>query len=214
MATEKERGVERLIFFTDAVAAIAITLLILPLVEIVTTDAGKGNAVTVETFLYDNVSQILAFGLSFLIIARFWLANHEILADTVKTTTVLMWLDLAWVFTIVVLPLPTEITAVYPASQLTTCIYIGTCFASTLLLTAMSAYLYRHPELEQKDKPVSTLQIWGIGSTAAAFAVALLLALIFPRIQYWALLVLLLATPLDLIVKPRLRAREGARRAG
>ncbi|HEX3679863.1 MAG TPA: TMEM175 family protein [Galbitalea sp.] len=210
---EKGRGVERLIFFTDAVAAIAITLLILPLVEIVTTDAGKGNAITVEQFLYNNVSQILAFGLSFLIIARFWLANHEILADTIKTTTVLMWLDLAWVFTIVALPLPTEITAVYPASELTTCIYIGTCFAGTLLLTAMSAYLYRHPELEKKDKPVSTLQIWGIGSTAAAFAVAFLLAVIFPNIHYWALLVLLLATPLDFIVKPRLRVREAARRA-
>jgi uncharacterized membrane protein len=209
----KERGVERLIFFTDAVVAIAITVLILPLVDIVTADASKSHPVTVEHFLQDNVSQILAFALSFVIIARFWLANHEILADTVKTTTTLMWLDLGWVFTIVLLPLPTEITAVYEASELTTCIYIGTCFAGTLLLTAMSAYLYRHPELEQKDKPVSTLQIWGIGSTAAAFAVAFLLAVIFRNIHYWALLVLLLATPLDFLVKPRLRAREAARRA-
>jgi uncharacterized membrane protein len=154
---------------------------------------------------------MLAFALSFVIIARFWLANHEILADTVDTTTVLMWLDLGWVFTIVVLPLPTELTAVYDATELTTCIYIGTCLAGTLLLTAMSAYLYRHPELEKKDKPVSVLQIWGIGSTAGAFAVAFLLAVIFPNIHYWALLVLLLAAPLDVLVKPRLRARETAR---
>jgi uncharacterized membrane protein len=207
---EKSRGVERLIFFTDAVVAIAITLLILPLVEIVTNDANKE---TVGEFLSHNVGQLLAFALSFVIIARFWLANHEILADTVNTTSVLMWLDLGWVFTIVVLPLPTEITAIYDATELTTCIYIGTCLAGTLLLTGMSAYLYRHPELEKKDKPVSLEQLWGISSTAGAFAVAFLLAVIFPPIHYWALLVLLLATPLDLLLKPRLRAREAARRA-
>jgi uncharacterized membrane protein len=205
---ENQRGIERLIFFTDAVAAIAITLLILPLVEIVTNDAGK---VTVEAFLYDNVSQLFAFALSFVIIARFWIANHGILADTIGATPALIWLDIAWVFTIVVVPLPTEITAVYPASELTTVIYIGTCFAGTLLLTAISVYLYRHPELERKDKPTSAVQVWGIGSTAAGFLLALVLALVFPGLHYWTLLVLLLATPLDLLVKPRIRRREKAK---
>ena len=205
---EKERGVERLIFFTDAVAAIAITLLILPLVEIVTNDADK---VSLETFLYNNLSQLFAFTLSFVIIARFWIANHGILADTIGATSALIWLDIAWVFTIVVLPLPTEITAVYPASELTTVIYIGTCFAGTLLLTAISVYLYRHPNLERKNRPTSALQVWGIGSTAAGFLIALLLALIFPSLHYWALLVLLIATPLDLLVKPLIRRHENAR---
>jgi uncharacterized membrane protein len=205
---ENQRGIERLIFFTDAVAAIAITLLILPLVEIVTNDAGKQP---VETFIHDNISQLFAFVLSFVIIARFWIANHGILADTIGATSALIWLDIAWVFTIVVLPLPTEITAVYPASELTTVIYIGTCFAGTLLLTTISVYLYRHPKLERKDRPTSALQVWGIGSTTAGFLIALLLALIFPSLHYWALLVLLLSTPLDLLVKPLIRRREIAK---
>ena len=205
---ERQRDVERLIFFTDAVAAIAITLLILPLVEIATTDAGK---VPVQTFILNNVGQLLAFALSFVIIARFWIANHGILADTIGATTALIWLDIAWVFTIVVLPLPTEITAVYDASELTTLIYIGTCLAGTLLLTAMSMYLYRHPELEKEGKPTSAVQVWGIGSTAAGFALAFLLELVFPALHYWTLLVLLLSTPLDLVVKPRIRRREAAR---
>jgi uncharacterized membrane protein len=206
---ENQRAIERLIFFTDAVAAIAITLLILPLVEIVTNDAGK---YTVETFIYDNISQLFAFALSFVIIARFWIANHGILADTIGAPPILIWLDIAWVFTIVVLPLPTEITAVYPASELTTLIYIGTCLINTLLLTAMSVYLYRHPELERKDKPTSALQVWGIGSTAVGFVLSIALELIIPSLHYWVLLILLLATPLDLLVKPRIRRREHARR--
>jgi uncharacterized membrane protein len=208
---DRQRSVERLIFFTDAVVAIAITVLILPLVDIVTADANKASPVAVETFLRDNVGQLLAFALSFVIIARFWIANHGILADTIGSTTVLIWLDIAWVFTIVVLPLPTEITAVYDASELTTCIYIGTCLAGMLLLTAMSFYLHRHPELEREGKPESALQIWGNGSTAAGFALAFILELIFPTLHYWTLLVLFLATPLDVLIKPRIRKREAAR---
>jgi uncharacterized membrane protein len=205
---ENSRGIDRLIFFTDAVAAIAITLLILPLVEIVTQDAGR---VPVEAFIHDNLSQLFAFALSFVIIARFWISNHGILADTIGTSPLLIWLDIAWVFTIVVLPLPTEITAVYTASELTTVIYIGTCLAGTLLLTAISIYLYRHPELERTGKPTSALQVWSIGSSAAGFLLALALELIFPNLHYWTLLVLLLATPLNLLVKPVLHRREAAR---
>jgi uncharacterized membrane protein len=211
METEKERGVERVIFFTDAVVAIAITLLVLPLVEILIADAGQTHVPPLGQFLSDNLWQFFAFALSFAIIARFWMANHQILANTVKATSTLMWLDIAWVFTIVAQPLSTEITAVYPASVLTVSIYIGTGFVSMLLLTAICYYLYRHPELQAKGTSISRVELWGVASTAAGFAVALALSLIFPGIHYYSLLVLLLAGPLDAIVKPRIVRREAAR---
>jgi uncharacterized membrane protein len=204
---ETERGVERLIFFTDAVVAIAITLLILPLVELV-TPAGDSDHPDLPKFLADNHEQIFAFALSFVIIARLWMANHEILANTVRATPALMWLDVAWVFTIVVLPLPTEITAVFPTTELSVTLYIGCGLASTLLLTGLSYYLYKNPRLEQKGKPTSAVEVWGIGTTAAAFALALLLVLIYPPIGYWSMLALLLTFPLDVILKPRIRKRE------
>jgi uncharacterized membrane protein len=208
---EKQRGVERLIFFTDAVAAIAITLLILPLVDIVTEDASGPHPISVARFLAENVGQFFAFALSFVIIAILWIANHEILFNTVRTTAILRALDIAWVFTIVVLPLPTEITAVYRPSLLTVSMYIGIGALSTLLLTAMVYYLHRRPDLQPEDAPISVTQIWGIGSTAAGFLIALALSWIFPALHYYSLLVLLLTFPLDAIVKPRLRRRETAR---
>ena len=208
---EKERGVERLIFFTDAVVAIAITLLILPLVEIVTTDANRSQPVAVEHFLQGNVDQFFAFALSFAIIARLWMANHGILLNTVRATPALMWLDIAWVFTIVVLPLPTEITAVYQPTKLIVGLYIGTGLASMLLLTALCFYLYRHPGLQAKGSPIADTQLWGVGSTAAGFTIAFSLSAIFPVIHYYSLLILVLTYPLDLIVKPRIARRQAAR---
>ncbi|HEY1529572.1 MAG TPA: TMEM175 family protein [Galbitalea sp.] len=208
---ENQRGVERLIFFTDAVVAIAITLLILPLVEIVTTDASKAHPTPIGTFVLDNLGQLFAFALSFAIIARFWIANHEILLNTVEVSAALMWLDIAWVFTIVVLPLPTEITAAYPPSLTTVSIYIGNGFLSTILLTAIAWYLHRHPAMQRKDAPISGAQIWGIGTTAIGFLVAFALAWIFPSLHYNSLFVLLLTFPADMIAKPRIRRREAAR---
>lgn len=63
-------------FFTDAVVAIAMTLLILPLMESVgeASDAGDSAA----EWLYAHDGQLLAFVLSFVIVAMFWRANHRL----------------------------------------------------------------------------------------------------------------------------------------
>jgi uncharacterized membrane protein len=205
---DSDRAMERLIFFTDAVAAIAITLLILPLVDTVPQFAEHHS---LSQFIGDNGNQLFAFTLSFVIIARLWLSNHQILANTMRATKTLMWIDLVWAFTIVVLPLPTEITAVFPTSLLSVSIYIACTFASTLALTALALYLYRHPELERTHTRISGMQLWGTASTAACFIIAFGLLLIFPRITFYSLLALLLATPATAIVGPRIR-RHAAKR--
>ncbi len=206
---DSKRAAERLIFFTDAVVAIAITLLILPLVEIVTADAAKSPPVPVPTFIADNTSQFFAFALSFVVIARVWIANHEIFANTIAATFELIWLDIAWVFTVVIIPLPTEITAAYKSTELTVLIYICAATSNALLLTAIAFYLYRHPELQ--TRPTSRVQLWAVGSNTTAFLIALLLLIIVPSLGYYALLVAAITIPLDRIVKPRIARREAAR---
>jgi len=63
----QERGLERLILFSDAVVAIALTLLILPLTD-VEIEAGQ----TLVEVLRSNSGKLLAFGISFAVIARYW----------------------------------------------------------------------------------------------------------------------------------------------
>ncbi len=67
---------ERMKFFTDAVVAIAMTLLILPLLENV-AEAGKAGLDTAE-FLRDHGDEAFAFVLSFVIIARFWVSHERL----------------------------------------------------------------------------------------------------------------------------------------
>lgn len=65
---------ERVVFFTDAVVAIAMTLLILPLMEAVNEASGEVDA---THWLDEHFGQLLAFVLSFVIIGQFWLTHHR-----------------------------------------------------------------------------------------------------------------------------------------
>ncbi len=204
------RGFDRLIFFTDAVTAIAITLLILPLVDLVPEYSSRSGA-TVGGFLTTFSTEILAFVLSFVIIARLWRANHSTLEQVERQSSMLINLDLAWAFTVVVLPLPTAlISSALTTDRSAIAFYIGTMTASSLLLTAMSWEVYRKPELGSSDRQSALRNLYGVGSTSAFFLIALALALIFPQTHFWFLLLLLLTIPLDRIIEPRLRAPRTA----
>lgn len=68
-------GLNRVVFFTDAVTAIAITLLILPVVDSVAAATNKGHSA--GQFLADNEVQLVALALSFAVIARLWISHHS-----------------------------------------------------------------------------------------------------------------------------------------
>ena len=199
------RGFDRLVFFTDAVTAIAITLLILPLVDLVPDFAVRHYAEGVGGFIRLYWTQIWAFALSFLIIARLWMANHSVLEHVERQSSTLMWLDVSWAFTVVVLPLPTALIASLHSDRPALAVYIGTMAASSLLLSGMCWEIYRRPDLGATDRQHSLVTLYGVASTAAAFVLALILSQLFPAIGLYWLLLLLITFPLDWIVKPRLR---------
>ena len=98
---------ERLKAFADAVVAIAMTLLILPLMESV-GDAAADHLSSLE-WLNANTGQLFSFALSFVLIANFWLTHHRLFAGIHRVTNGLLWLTIAWMFTIVWLPIPTAL---------------------------------------------------------------------------------------------------------
>jgi uncharacterized membrane protein len=201
-----ERGFDRLVFFTDAVTAIAITLLILPLVDLVPEFVRLHPTGTVAGFINEYSNPIWSFVLSFVIIARLWLVNHSILEQVERQSRTLVVLVIAWAFTVVVLPLPTALIATLNTEPTGVAFYIGTMTVSALLLTAICWEVYRHPELGAEDRQRTLLLLYGVGSGAAGFILALVIGVVFPQINYYALVILLLTIPLDWVIKPRLRA--------
>ena len=84
----EERGLERLILFSDAVVAIAITLLVLPLTELRPEEGER----RVELPAAEG-DELLSFAISFIVIARFWFAHHGLFRHLVRMDRPLLWLN-------------------------------------------------------------------------------------------------------------------------
>ena len=191
------RGLDRLIVFADAVVAIAITLLVLPLVDI----ASQSDDVSVGRLLSDHAGQLGAFALSFAVIARFWTAHHSTFEGVGAYDAMLVRLTLLWLATVAFLPFPTELLGTQSGDGANT-LYIGTLLASSLALGMSAAWVDRHPELQTVD-----VQGTGAGephwTMPALLAIALALAAFVPGVGMWPLLLLLLAAPIDAIRRRR-----------
>ena len=101
---DKERlsfQMERFIFFSDGVFAICITLLI---IEIKVPEL----AMPTDKLLWQSLSQMslrfLGFLISFGIVGHYWSVHHRIFGYVVKYSSSLLWLNLGYLFTVVLLP--------------------------------------------------------------------------------------------------------------
>ncbi|KQQ65099.1 MULTISPECIES: TMEM175 family protein [unclassified Microbacterium] len=182
---------ERFKAFVDAVVAIAMTLLILPLMESV-SDAASNRLSTAE-FFDEHSGQLLSFGLSFVLIATFWMGHHRQYRDVEWITSPLLWINIAWMATIVWLPVPTAMIGQMDTDLLQPVVYIGTLILTQVTTLAGWLYLLRHPDFT--TTPVETLRAGVIGDLAAIilFLIALAIAVFVQPYGYAGLLVLLLS---------------------
>ncbi len=101
--TEAEsRKFERLVFFSDAVFAIAITLLVLDL-------RPEGDPGDFALSHYGN--RLFGFVLSFAVIGVYWLSHHRLFGGLWREDGLLRLANLAFLASIVFLPFPTSIIA-------------------------------------------------------------------------------------------------------
>ena len=193
---------ERLKAFADAVVAIAMTLLILPLMESV-SDAGAGSG-SVETWLREEWSALVTFALSFVLIANFWITHHRLFKRVDSVDSSLLWLSVAWMFTIVWLPVATAITTAFDDDPLQETIYIGSLAVTSIVLNLTRVYLARHPMLHSESKDDLRRGLVTGWVITALFLVALAVALVVPVIGYSALFLLFLTQPISAFLVRRI----------
>lgn len=187
--------VERLVFFSDAAVAIALTLLILPLMDAV-YQAGRANQ-NALTYLNENSSALISFALSFVIIARFWRAHHQLFTVVARETPGLFSLNMAWLASIVLLPVATAMTGSLASDRVEYAIYIGTMLAASVFMTAMTWLLRHHPETWTEGRCVPVRGLRYSLSMVVLLIIALVISLTVQGAGYWALLALFGVRPLN-----------------
>ena len=199
-APEQPPSAERLVFFTDAVVAIALTLLVLPLVDLV-PEARRGG-LRLGQLLGDNLSAIGAFLLSFAVISRFWWAHHELFRHVSGLSRPLVRWNLLWTFSIVFLPVPTAIITSYAPSPGTVAIYIGTLVVTSGALTMLTLTVHRHAELGSSRPAETREEVLGSVAAFTALLLALVVGTVFARtVGFYPLLLLLLTDPVERLVR-------------
>jgi uncharacterized membrane protein len=129
-ADEGDLGFERLVFFSDAVFAIVITLLVLPLtVDIELPEGGTGLAAAV----FERWPTVLTFVVSFLVVGQFWTAHHRTFGLIERQDQTLLWLNLVSLLTVAFLPFP---AAILGARNDTADAFPVVFFAASMTLTS------------------------------------------------------------------------------
>jgi uncharacterized membrane protein len=145
----QDLGLERIIFFSDAVMAIAITLLV---VEIHVPEIPKQLAAAeLPRQLLSMAPKFTSFVLSFAIIGVYWLAHHRYYRHIVRYDTRLILLNLLFLFFIAILPFVTNLLGTYAYLPLANIAYALTAAALGLAAAGMWWYASHNHRLVAKD---------------------------------------------------------------
>ncbi|MBM6398883.1 DUF1211 domain-containing protein [Phycicoccus sp. MQZ13P-5] len=179
------------------------TLLILPLMESV-ADVADAEGGAGEWFARHD-QQLVSFVLSFVIIAMFWISHHRLFAKVERVTVPLLCISMAWLLTIVWLPVATAMSGRFSdGDAVVKAVYVGSMIATCLVTLATRLYLARNPELHA----ISGTELRGGTAVdiamASLFAAALVLAVTVPGVGYFALFLMFLVGPVQNLVARRL----------
>ena len=103
---KKEFQLERLILFSDAVFAIAITLLVIEIkIPEIHEKPITDNAVLHK--LKELIPKFVGFLVSFLLIGQYWIVHHRMFSFVINFTDRLIWLNILFLFAIALMPFST-----------------------------------------------------------------------------------------------------------
>ncbi len=201
-----DASVDRLMAFTDAAVAIALTLLVLPLMDGLFS-TGDSQTPTVAKFLADNSDGLWSFGVSFAVIAAFWRGHQKLFQRIESEFPGLFAVDMLWLAVIVLVPVATAASGRLNHDRLQMVLYIGIMVLASVCQTLLAWLVCRSPGslIDPGDPPVGF--IWGGVWRTGLFASALAISLLYPPIGYYSLLVLLVA-PSARVAVTRIRAHR------
>jgi uncharacterized membrane protein len=178
---EKPHGLERMIFFSDAVIAIMLTLLALEL------PVPEGDtAATLWESLRENGAAYLAFGISFAVIAATWVAHHMLFTHVRRADPPLITLNLLALLAYVLVPWASK-TLAESTGGAGVALYSAVMAFLGLAMLLVLRHVRRAGLLEPETPPsvIGGIRAWTV-TTMLMFALTIPAALLFGR---WVMLV-------------------------
>jgi uncharacterized membrane protein len=187
-------GMGRILALSDGVFAIAITLLILEIAVPATTSDGS-----LPKALLGLWPRYLAYVVSFVVIARFWVMHRTAFLLIARDDAVLVWLNLLMLMFVAFLPFPTAVLGAHGDSPAAAVLYATSVILASIASAAYWWYASGRGRLLRPDAGrarVRALRARGL-SGPIFFALTLPIAVFAP---YVAEMVWILVFPLTWLV--------------
>jgi uncharacterized membrane protein len=197
---DTEPGVERVVLFSDAVIAIAITLLVL---DIKLPDLPEHvDAAALADALGSIGSKITAYVVSFLVVGQFWYGHFLRFRSIRRVDLRLIWLNLLFLMCIGFVPFASSVLSEHPNAT-SYALYDGTMAVVALLSAALWAYAIAGDRLvpPRLDPAVRRQSLIGPLLVAGVFIISGLAAQYDIRAARWVWLLLIPAA----IARPKRR---------
>jgi uncharacterized membrane protein len=148
--------VERMILFTDAVFAIAITLLILE-IKVPNLDYEGLNSAKIKEVLISQTTAFIGFLISFWVIALYWINHHRTFAYVDDYNGMLVFLNLLFLMSITIMPFTSALYSRYINYNLPTQIYCFNIAFTGFIKLWMSYYIY-NPKNKICKHPIDNIR--------------------------------------------------------
>jgi uncharacterized membrane protein len=132
-----ETGVERIVLFSDAVIAIAITLLVLD-IKLPALPENADSAALADA-LVEIGPKITAYGVSFLVVGQFWCSHFLRFRYICRADMRLIWINLMFLMAIGFVPFASAVLSEH-ANAVAYALYDGTMAVVALLSAALWGY--------------------------------------------------------------------------
>jgi len=140
----------RIVAFSDGVFSIAITLLVLNLsISHHLTDGEVGNA------LWEQREQLLAYAISFAVIARFWIVHHSFFSEVTAFDGRLISLNMLYLGCLVLIPFSSSVLGEY-GGQLPAVVVYSANLTAVVLVGQWMSWDARHAGLTKMDAETAT----------------------------------------------------------
>jgi uncharacterized membrane protein len=137
-SSDDTKELDRIIFFSDAVFAIVMTLLIL---DIQVPDIPPNLAAAeLPARVLDLWPKFFSYVLSFIVISTYWIAHHGTFRYIKSYDRGLLWLNLLFLLSVSFAPFPTSLLGEYGDQQFAVVLYAGSLAIPRLWLASIWWY--------------------------------------------------------------------------
>jgi uncharacterized membrane protein len=190
---EAGKELDRIVFFSDAVFAIAITILVLD-IQI------PPNLVPGELpgRILDLGPKFLSYVISFLVLAIYWQAHHRVFRPIRTYDKTLLWLNFLFLMTVAFLPFPTSLVGEYSEEQVSVVIYAANAALASLFLVSISWWAtagHRLAVSSLEDEAVRRQRVQGL-AVPVVFVLSIGLSFFSPRVAMYSWLLLTVTDPI------------------